>query len=79
MGLQANGLNPMPATVNYCTDAGVFSARGYDTLVFGPGNILQGHSADEYVDLAQVDQASQILEATARAFAQNQSSVISHQ
>ncbi len=59
-----------PGVVNYCTDAGSLGARGLDTVVFGPGSILQAHAAEEYVELAQLDAAVEILVETARRYAQ---------
>jgi|LSQX01.3.fsa_nt_gb succinyl-diaminopimelate desuccinylase len=44
--------------VQYGTDAGVFAKAGIPSVVVGPGNIEQAHTACEYVDIAQVDQAT---------------------
>jgi len=38
-------------------------------VVFGPGSIRQAHSADEWIELRQVDEAAVFLAATIRAFA----------
>lgn len=45
--------------VNFWTEASLFNEAGYDALVFGPGDIAQAHTADEWVslkDLALVTQ-----------------------
>jgi len=68
-GLEQTGLAPNPGTVSYCTDGGVLKEKGYDVVVFGPGSILQAHSADEFIELAELDQAVEILVHTAQAFA----------
>ncbi|TAN01848.1 MAG: M20/M25/M40 family metallo-hydrolase, partial [Rhodanobacteraceae bacterium] len=40
--------------VNFWTEAALFSRAGYVTFVYGPGDIAQAHSADEWVELAQL-------------------------
>ena len=43
--------------VPYGTDAGPLSATGLACLVFGPGDIAQAHTKDEWVELDQVHTA----------------------
>jgi acetylornithine deacetylase len=45
--------------VPYGTDAGPLGATGLPCVVFGPGNIAQAHTCDEWVDLEQVRQAAE--------------------
>ncbi|MBI2193286.1 MAG: M20 family metallopeptidase [Planctomycetes bacterium] len=52
--------------VPYGTDASKMVAAGIPTVIFGPGNILQAHSADEYVEARQVELAAHIHEEIAR-------------
>ena len=40
--------------VSYGTEAGLFQLADIPTVVCGPGNILQAHKPDEYVELSQV-------------------------
>ena len=40
--------------VDFWTEAALFSQAGYTTFVFGPGDIAQAHSADEWVALDQL-------------------------
>ncbi len=47
--------------VPYGTDAAAISAAGVPAVVFGPGSIEQAHTSDEWIDLGQVEQASEIL------------------
>jgi acetylornithine deacetylase/succinyl-diaminopimelate desuccinylase-like protein len=47
--------------VPYGTDAIAISAAGVPTVVFGPGSIDQAHTADEWVELAQIERASEVL------------------
>ena len=46
---------PIGNAVDFWTEASLFSAAGYTTMVFGPGDIAQAHSADEWVALDQLD------------------------
>ena len=41
--------------VDFWTEAALFSQAGYTTFVFGPGDIAQAHSADEWVALEQLE------------------------
>lgn len=44
----------------YCTNAAAFSAAGVPSIVFGPGSIAQAHTADEWIEVAQLRQACEI-------------------
>ncbi|MBT3635299.1 MAG: M20/M25/M40 family metallo-hydrolase [Opitutae bacterium] len=47
--------------VPYFTDASPIATGGTPALVFGPGNIAQAHSANEWVEMEQVDRAYSIV------------------
>ena len=47
---------------HYATDAGIFNAVGVPTVVFGPGDIAQAHTESEYIEVAQLTQAVEIIE-----------------
>lgn len=47
--------------VPYGTDAPHFAATGCPTVVFGPGDIAQAHTRDEWVEIAQLQAAAEIL------------------
>lgn len=47
---------PSQGKVTYGTEAGQFSGSGIETVVCGPGDIAQAHAADEYVELAQIEE-----------------------
>ncbi len=47
------------APVDFWTEAALFCEAGLDALVFGPGDIAQAHTADEWVSLDQLNQAFQ--------------------
>ncbi len=46
------------------TDAAIFVAQGIPAVVFGPGNIAQAHSEDEWIEIKQVVQAAEIIART---------------
>jgi len=48
-------------TAQYATDAGVYNQFGIPTVVFGPGDIAQAHTATEFVETDQVIRCSEIL------------------
>jgi len=52
-----------PVGVRYFCDASVLGHSGIPSVVFGPGSIAQAHTADEWIDLDDVDQAATILAA----------------
>ncbi|MBN6151249.1 acetylornithine deacetylase [Xanthomonas sp. AmX2] len=45
---------PIGNAVDFWTEASLFSAGGYTALVYGPGDIAQAHTADEWVSLQQL-------------------------
>ena len=47
--------------VPFGTDASTIADAGIPAVVFGPGDIQQAHTKDEWVDLQQVEQAARIL------------------
>lgn len=51
------GIEPAPA-VDFWTEAALFSAAGLTALVYGPGDIAQAHSADEWVRLSELAEAA---------------------
>ncbi|HUD48015.1 MAG TPA: M20/M25/M40 family metallo-hydrolase [Candidatus Baltobacteraceae bacterium] len=50
-----------PCGVNYFCDASVLAQAGIPSVVFGPGDIAQAHTADEWVELKSVDRAAAML------------------
>jgi acetylornithine deacetylase len=46
---------------DFFTDAGVLSAAGIPSVVFGPGNIAQAHTADEWVATSQLERGTRLL------------------
>lgn len=46
-----------PQTARYATNAGFYAQAGIPAVVFGPGSIEQAHRADEWIEIAQIEQA----------------------
>jgi succinyl-diaminopimelate desuccinylase len=51
-----------PVGVDYFCDAAVMAHGGIPSIVFGPGDIAQAHTADEWISLHSLDAAAGILE-----------------
>jgi acetylornithine deacetylase/succinyl-diaminopimelate desuccinylase-like protein len=51
----------LPAGVNFFCDAAVLAGGGIPCVVFGPGDIAQAHTADEWIAVAQLERASRML------------------
>jgi len=47
--------------VDFFCDAAVLSAGGIPSVVFGPGDIAQAHTADEWISLASLDRGKDLL------------------
>jgi acetylornithine deacetylase len=58
--LQAAG-QKKPAGVNYFCDAAILAQSGMPSVVFGPGDIAQAHTADEWIALSSLERAAQLL------------------
>ncbi|RUL72937.1 acetylornithine deacetylase [Dyella choica] len=52
---------PVGNAVNFWTEAALFSEAGYVSFVYGPGDIAQAHTADEWVALDQLQQYAQTI------------------
>jgi len=54
--------------VAFGTDAAELSTRGIPCVVLGPGDIVQAHTSDEYVEIQQVVKAAAIYREIMLAF-----------
>jgi acetylornithine deacetylase len=54
----ATGHVPTVSGVPFGTDAGPLSEHGTPCVIFGPGDIAQAHTRDEWIELEQVKQAA---------------------
>jgi acetylornithine deacetylase/succinyl-diaminopimelate desuccinylase-like protein len=52
---------PRPLGVDYFCDAAVLAAAGIPSVIFGPGDIAQAHTADEWISLAELERAKNLL------------------
>jgi acetylornithine deacetylase/succinyl-diaminopimelate desuccinylase-like protein len=50
-----------PAGVHYFCDAAVLAQGGIPSVVFGPGDIAQGHTADEWISIAALTRSKRML------------------
>jgi acetylornithine deacetylase/succinyl-diaminopimelate desuccinylase family protein len=50
-----------PAGVDFFSDAGVLAAAGIPSVVFGPGDIAQAHTANEWVAVSQLQRGRRLL------------------
>lgn len=53
---------PLGAHVAYTTEGGLYQAQGIPTVVCGPGDIAQAHTADEYILKSQLGACESFLE-----------------
>jgi putative selenium metabolism hydrolase len=58
--LQDAGLPAETYMVPYCCNASATTQAGVPTIVFGPGDIAQAHSVDEWVAADELTQAAQV-------------------
>jgi len=65
----ACGVSPSVAGMTAWVDAAFLNEAGIPAVCFGPGDIAQAHSADEWIDAAQIDACARILERFARGLA----------
>ncbi len=50
---------PLGPPVHFWTEASLFAAAGHRAVVYGPGDIAQAHTADEWVALSQLANVAQ--------------------
>jgi len=50
-----------PAGVDFFCDAAILAESGVPSVVFGPGNIAQAHTQEEWISLAELDRAHRML------------------
>jgi len=57
----ANARQTRPIGVHYFCDAAVLASGGIPSVIFGPGNIAQAHTADEWISLRQLEQGTRMI------------------
>jgi acetylornithine deacetylase len=50
-----------PLGVHYFSDASVFAHGGTPAVLFGPGDIAQAHTADEWISIESLERATAVL------------------
>lgn len=55
-----SGAKKSRGTVNYGTEAPLFTMGGIPSVVFGPGDIRQAHIADEFIRIKELEKAEKI-------------------
>jgi acetylornithine deacetylase/succinyl-diaminopimelate desuccinylase-like protein len=50
-----------PLGVHFFCDAAVLSAGGIPSVVFGPGDVAQAHTADEWISLAELERGKDLI------------------
>jgi acetylornithine deacetylase len=50
-----------PAGVNYFCDASILSQGGIPSIVFGPGDIGQAHTSDEWIEIDSLERGQAML------------------
>jgi acetylornithine deacetylase len=48
--------------VSYATEAGLFQDAGAPSVVCGPGNIAQAHTANEWIAVSELEKCSNFLD-----------------
>lgn len=74
--LEAGKALGVPGTVEGMTawvDAAFLNEAGIPAVCYGPGDIAQAHSADEWIEVAQIGACADVLERFARALATSSS------
>lgn len=64
----AEGVGARVEGMTAWVDAALLNEAGVPAVCFGPGSIAQAHTADEWVDVTQIEVAARVLERFARAF-----------
>lgn len=60
LALRAAGANDTFA-VSYATEASLFHRAGAPTVIIGPGDIAQAHTANEWIELSELDSCMRFL------------------
>jgi succinyl-diaminopimelate desuccinylase len=50
-----------PVGVHFFCDAAILSAGGIPSVVFGPGDVAQAHTADEWISLSELERGKNLL------------------
>ena len=59
--LNARGLPTAPVGMSAWTDAALLNGAGIPAICFGPGDMGMAHAAEEYIELSEIEAATEIL------------------
>ncbi|MBX2815916.1 MAG: acetylornithine deacetylase [Saprospiraceae bacterium] len=48
-------------TVSYAAEAGQFAEAGFQSIICGPGDIMQAHRADEFIEIDQLEKGMEMM------------------
>ena len=66
---QKHGISPVVEGMTAWVDAALLNEVGIPAVCYGPGDIAQAHSADEWVEVEQIEKCADVLESFARDLA----------
>jgi acetylornithine deacetylase len=66
--MKAERLDPRPLGMSAWTDAALLNAAGVPAVCFGPGDMGLAHAAEEYIDIDEIERATETLVALAEAW-----------
>jgi len=66
--LSERGMSPAVAGMSAWTDAALLNAAGIPAICFGPGDMGLAHAAEEYIEVEEIERATDVLAAFARSW-----------
>jgi acetylornithine deacetylase len=64
--VRSAGIEPRIEGMSAWTDAALLNQAGIPAICFGPGDMGLAHAAEEYIDVRELEQATEILASFAR-------------
>lgn len=61
LALKAAGVTVINEGAAWYSDAGPFSKTCREVAVFGPGSIAQAHTADEYIEISELERGAEVI------------------
>jgi acetylornithine deacetylase len=66
--LRAHGMSTTVAGMSAWTDAALLNAAGIPAICFGPGDMGLAHAAEEYIEVREIQRATEVLVSLARSW-----------
>jgi acetylornithine deacetylase/succinyl-diaminopimelate desuccinylase-like protein len=67
--MKLSTLGATPTGAPWFCDAAVFAAKGIPAIALGPGSIVQAHTADEFISIADLEAGADFFERFLRSLA----------